>query len=113
MNIAELARVNYSNVENAGFERNAKKADGKDQLMEVCTQFEAIFIKQMLKSMKNTVQESGLINGGMAEDFFEDMLYDSYAEKMAETAHFGISEMMYRQLSRQGPDVLTDISTTL
>lgn len=113
MNIAELANLQYKNVESSGFKRNVQSAEGKDRLKEVCTQFEAIFIKQMLKSMKNTVQESGLINGGMAEDFFEDMLYDSYAEKMAKTANFGISDMMYRQLSRQGPDVLTDTSSAL
>jgi Rod binding domain-containing protein len=38
----------------------------------------------------------------MAEEFFEDMLYDEYAEKMAESGSFGISDMIYRQLNNSG-----------
>ena len=48
--------------------------------------------------MRKTVEKSGLLDGGMAEDFFEDMLYDEYAKKMAETANFGLAAMIYGQL---------------
>jgi flagellar protein FlgJ len=54
----------------------------------------------MLKVMRDTVPESGLLDGGMAEDIFEDMLYDEYALKMARTAGFGLSDTLYRELSR-------------
>ena len=33
---------------------------------------------------------------------FEDMLYDEYAEKMAESGSFGIADMIYRQLNTAG-----------
>ena len=69
-------------------------------LKEACQEFEAIFIEQMLKSMRKTVPESGLMNGGMAEDVFEDMLYENYAEKMSKSASLGLSDMLYRQISQ-------------
>ena len=37
----------------------------------------------------------------MAEEIFEDMLYDEYAQKMAKTAQFGLAENMYLQINHQ------------
>jgi flagellar protein FlgJ len=56
-------------------------------------------VKQLLNVMRKTVHKEGLIDGGMSEDIFEDMLYDEYAKKMAETAQFGLAETIYRQVS--------------
>jgi flagellar protein FlgJ len=72
--------------------------DKGSPLYKACLEFEAIFIKQMLNSMRETVEKSGMLNGGLAEDFFEDMLYDEYARKMAATANFGLAAMIYGQL---------------
>ena len=70
-----------------------------DALFDACIQFESLFIKQMLNSMRKTVQKSGLMDGGMAEEIFEDFLYDEYALKMAETAGFGLADTLYQRLS--------------
>ena len=79
----------------------------REKLKEACRDFEALFIKQMLDSMRKTVDKSGLIKRNMGEDIFEDMLYDEYAKKMTETSRLGIADMMYNQLSRQLPaDIL-------
>jgi Rod binding domain-containing protein len=76
----------------------AVELDKGSPLYKVCLEFEAIFIKQMLNSMRKTVEKTGLLDGGMAEDIFEDMLYDEYAKKMATTANFGLAAMIYGQL---------------
>jgi len=78
-------------------ETSARTHDGDAKLKDACRDFEAIFIKQMLDSMKKTVQKTGLMEGGMAEDIFEDMLYHEYAKTMAKTGSFGISDMLMRQ----------------
>jgi flagellar protein FlgJ len=69
-------------------------------LKEACRDFEAIFLQQMLKSMRQTVPKNGLMDGGMAEEIFEDMLYENYAEKMADSADLGLADMLYRQISQ-------------
>ena len=76
-----------------------KRSVRDKKLYGVCQDFEAIFIKQMLNAMRKTVDKSGLIDGGMAEEIFEDMLYDEYAKKMSRTARFGLAEILYDQLS--------------
>lgn len=74
------------------------------ELYAVCTQFEAIFIKQMLDAMRKTVDRTPIsdsVTSGTGRDFFEDMLYDEYAKDMAKTANFGIAKMAYMQLYRE------------
>lgn len=81
---------------------HAKKPviDKTGELYKVCQDFEALLIKQMLDAMRKTVNKSDEARGGgMGQDIFEGMLYDEYAKKMAETAQFGLAEMIYRQVS--------------
>ncbi len=73
------------------------------RLREACTEFQALFIKQMLDSMRSTIDKQGLLNGGQAEEIFEDMLYDEYAKKISKTAGLGLDDMIYRELSQQKP----------
>lgn len=78
------------------------KVDRSSKLYKVSQEFEAIFIKQMLNVMRKSVSKTGLMDGGMAEEIFEDMLYDEYAQKMAKSGSFGIADMIYRQLNPGG-----------
>ncbi len=76
--------------------------DRRSPLYQACQDFEAIFLKQMLNAMRQTVDKGEMLHGGFAEEVFEDMLYDEYSKKMAQTAGFGLSELLYRQLSAGG-----------
>ena len=68
------------------------------KLYKVCVEFESLFVKQMLNSMKKTVEKGEILHGGYAEEIFEDMLYDEYALLMAKSSGFGIADMVYKQL---------------
>ena len=87
-----------------GSVRGQGKIDKSSRLYKVSQEFEAIFIKQMLNVMRKSVSKTGLMDGGMAEEIFEDMLYDEYAQKMAESGSFGIADMIYRQLDVSGTE---------
>jgi len=69
------------------------------KLRQSCEDFEAMFVKQMLDSMKSTINKSGFIKENMGEEIFDDMLGDEYAKSMAESSDFGIADMMYKQLA--------------
>lgn len=95
----ELPRIGTTQVSNSVSAAGAKnRIDKTSELYKVSQEFEAIFIKQMLNVMRKSVSKTGLLDGGMAEEIFEDMLYDEYAQKMAESGSFGIADMIYRQL---------------
>lgn len=69
------------------------------KLYTACEDFEAIFINQMLDSMRATLDKHGLLGGGIGEGFYKDMLYQKYSVEMAKTAHFGLARLLYKQLS--------------
>lgn len=84
----------------AGGTGAAGQPDSQDlaELEEVAGKFEAIFVEQMLSSMRDTLnKEDRLFNGGMAENYFEDMLYEEYAAKIAEQGDLGIADMIVDQ----------------
>ncbi len=69
-----------------------------DRLKEVAQEFEALLVKQMLDAMRATRnKENELVNGGMAEDIFEDMLYTEYSRLMARNGDLGLADLIVRQ----------------
>lgn len=108
MDIAAAGMSNFLNSSidssvNAGIRGASSSEDAK--LKEATKDFETLFVKQMLNSMKKTINKSGLLDGGMGQEIFEDMLYDEYAAKITDTADLGISDMMFKQLSTQRPEI--------
>jgi flagellar protein FlgJ len=109
MNGIELASLEYrfrtpsapTGAANSGARvlPNARNIDRKSELYAQCEEFESIFVKMMLNEMRKSVDKAGLVDGGYAEDIFEDMLYDEYAKSMTKTARFGLSDQIYLQLA--------------
>ncbi len=79
--------------------KSRQTIDRSGDLYQACVEFEALFIKQLLTAMRETVPKDGLLDGGMGRDIFEDMLYDEYAKKMAQTASFGLADTIYLQIA--------------
>jgi flagellar protein FlgJ len=74
--------------------------DGTDleRLRTVAEDFEAIFVKQMLESMRSTLNpDNRLVDTGMAGEIYDDMLYDEYAQIMAKSGGFGLADMIVNQ----------------
>jgi peptidoglycan hydrolase FlgJ len=91
------------NLEGAG-KSMAGNLDPKNsaRLKQACTEFEALFIKQMLDSMRKTInKQDDMIKPGIADNIFQDMLYDEYSRKMAKTGDFGIADMLYKQFTQK------------
>ena len=74
--------------------------DKTDKLYEACMELETFLIKNLIKSMRSTIQKNSLIDTGFAGEVYEDMLYDEYAKAYAQNANLGFAEMAYRELAR-------------
>ncbi|WP_210410083.1 rod-binding protein [Leptospira selangorensis] len=77
----------------------------RKKLFDASGEFESIFVKMMLKEMKSTVHKSGLIDGGYAEEIFEDMLYDEYSKNLSANSSLGLAEQIYQSLSSNLPPI--------
>jgi peptidoglycan hydrolase FlgJ len=90
---ANLAQLQLQNL-------RYEMPDGTDdeQLRSVAEDFESIFVKQMLESMRSTLNpENRLVDTGMAGEIYEDMLYDEYAQVMSKSGGFGLADMIVNQ----------------
>lgn len=74
---------------------------GKEKLKEVADEFEAMFIKLVLQSMKETLDtKDSPFYGGMSEDIFSDMLYHEYADLMSKEHDLGLAENIISHYER-------------
>ena len=70
----------------------------KGEIKKLANEFEAIFLQIMLKSMRDAVPKSELVDGGNGEDIFRTMLDSEYAKSMAEQRTSGIAQNIENQL---------------
>lgn len=83
-----------------------KNHENKAELMKTARQFEGVFIKQLLAAMDSTIDRSGFMGGGSAEEMFRGQLYDHIANNISTRpggSGFGIAETIYSQLEKQLP----------
>lgn len=75
-----------------------KKDDEK--LKKACQDFEGYFLQQIFDEMRKTIPDSGLVEKSEGHDIYNDMLYEEYSKNIAEGQGIGISDMLYKQLSK-------------
>jgi flagellar protein FlgJ len=100
--LLERSRLSYEALyDDSGEKVSSSKTqvDKESKLYQLCLELETFLIKNLITSMRNTVQKSGLVDEGFAGKVYEDMLYDEYAKDFTKNANFGLAEMAYRQLS--------------
>lgn len=102
--------ANKASMETDELTRRSAVSD-TNELREVCEEFESLFVKMMLDSMRATLSDDTLIPKNSGEKLFEDQLYDEYARSISRTADLGIADMMYDQLSAGLPGSSIDISS--
>ncbi|HBC74272.1 MAG: hypothetical protein A2008_02630 [Candidatus Wallbacteria bacterium GWC2_49_35] len=70
------------------------------QLKEAAAEFESIFVHNLLKSMRSTIQKTNIISGGNAETIYQDMLDENYSKIAVKRSDFGIARKVYEQFSK-------------
>lgn len=74
-------------------------AGQKAELKKVAQEFEAVFIAQMLKVMRETIEESGLTDGGFGKSVYTELFDQETAMNMARHGTLGIADILYRSLA--------------
>jgi flagellar protein FlgJ len=86
----------------AGLKGTTHPADTlkESKLREACAGFEALMLKQILTLGRQSVEKSGLLDGGYGEEMFQSIHDDQLSQKMAGSAGLGFGDLLYRQLSQ-------------
>ena len=69
-----------------------------EELMEVCKEFEAYFVEQVLKEMQKTVHSSD--EDSDYYQYFGDILWQEYAEDIAGSGQLGLAQQLYESMKR-------------
>jgi flagellar protein FlgJ len=69
-----------------------------EKLREVADLYEQHFIREMMKQMRSTVHEGGVIKKNNAEKIFQEQLDDQYSQKWGKAGGIGLSDLIYDQL---------------
>jgi flagellar protein FlgJ len=74
------------------------KADSR--LEAACKEMESLFINHLIQEMRATIDKSGFISGGRAEEIFTSMLDVELSRKISAAGGIGLSSILLEQLSR-------------
>jgi peptidoglycan hydrolase FlgJ len=82
-----------SDLANTGRTKNHK------ELESLSKQFESIFVQQLLKSMRSTVQKTGLFDSH-ATNMYESLHDEEMSKLMTEQKGIGLADIIYKDLAR-------------
>lgn len=71
----------------------------KTELKKAAQEFEALFIAQLLKVMRETIEESGLLEKGFGKSIYTELFDQEVSLSLARRGVLGISDMLYQSLS--------------
>lgn len=89
-------------IENIKRLNNNRQVDESEKkLKKAITDFSAVFLKLMFKSMRSTLPENKYIEGGYAEEVFTDMMDKQISELGSEQSTFkNLNRAMFEQLDQ-------------
>ncbi len=70
---------------------------------EVCRQFEAMLLRQILQESQKTVIPSSLTKDSAAKGIYQDMVTTQMADGISRAGSFGLANCLRSQLARQIP----------
>ncbi len=77
-------------------------ADKQPQkLKQACAEFESLFLNYLLKSMRASVPEGGLIDQSEESKMFKAMLDEKLADEISASGGLGLGQVLYQQLKDQ------------
>ncbi|MCM1043978.1 MAG: rod-binding protein [Candidatus Gastranaerophilales bacterium] len=111
MDIGNISSV-YGDIYTKAAEDSASKLEGQlgkdyseatdDELMDVCKQFEAYFLEQVMKAMVKTIpsQESESSSTNSLLSYYKDEMIKEVASESTERSGLGLAQSLYEQMKR-------------
>lgn len=78
----------------------ARGTDQRARLKKATLEFESFFVMQMLKAMRSTIPESGLISGGLGKEVYTSLFDEELARKVAGSSPNSVAELLFRSLEK-------------
>ncbi len=81
-----------------------KSAEEKKRLKKACADFESLLVYNMLKTMRNTIPQSGLLKSNPGRDTINMLMDRQIADDVARTHKgLGLQKVLYDQFTKSHP----------
>lgn len=97
--MSDISKLSSARLAGAVQKNDGKEADAK--IREVADMYEKYFMKEMMRNMRSTIQEGGFLKANNAEKIFQEQLDDEYSTQGNQRGGFGVSDMIYQQLTEK------------
>jgi Rod binding domain-containing protein len=98
------ATSSYHDFNGLGELKGQARKDAKSAMRETAQQFEAMFIQMMMKSMRDSVVKSDLMESNTV-DTFEGMFDKEVSVQLSKRNSLGLADMLVRNLEQQQASV--------
>lgn len=72
-----------------------------EKLREVASMYEKQFLREMVKSMRKTVDDSGLTEKGLGSEIYNEQLDSEYVEQWGKQGGVGLADLIFQQLAEK------------
>lgn len=76
-----------------------KKALDLASLKKQCQEFESLLLMEMVKAMRQTIPDGGLLETNSAGEMYRDMLDSETVRSVGQGKGLGLAEAMYEQMA--------------
>lgn len=95
----ELARARQA--DNFSRENGTAHSDSQ-RLKQAAREFEALFLEQMVKEMRDATPKSELFGSEKGHELFREMMDGEYVRLMSESGGIGLADFIVRSLAEKG-----------
>ena len=110
MQAASASASHYHDASALSRLKQVSKSDPHEAAKEVATQFEAMFIQMMLKSMRDAIPKGGLFDSNDLETYTE-MADQQIAINLSKSGGIGLADVITRQLTLGRADIAAEEAT--
>jgi flagellar protein FlgJ len=89
-----------SKMESSG---NGTRGMSLPRLREVCAEFEAVFLNHLLKTMRSSMAEGGLLGKSHQGEIMGSLLDEKIALDMAKKRGIGMGDLLFEKLRKSTP----------
>ncbi len=90
--------------------QNATGSQRQVELKEAAQEFESLFVSYLMKVMRETIEESGLTEGGLGKDIYTELFDQEVSRSISRHGALGISDLLLKNLVQKDSSSATDQS---
>lgn len=79
--------------------------DSPEAIKEAARTFESLFLNEIMKNMRKTLPQDGLLNQGFANNVFNSMLDQEYSQIASKSGQLGLADVIAQQLGADTAEI--------